>query len=93
MSLPFSEAALLVTEKLSELSSKAMSLYGVKIEPSVMYDLRGLAAGQASYTENKIRLNRELLEKYGADFICQTVPHEFSHLVACLLYTSPSPRD
>ena len=86
MSLPFSEAARLVSEKLSELSSKAVAMYGVKIKPSVLYDLRGLAAGQACYTENKIRLNRELLEKYGPDFIYQTIPHEFSHLVAYEVY-------
>ena len=42
-------------------------MYGVKIKPSVLYDLRGLAAGQASCIENRIRLNRKLLEKYGAD--------------------------
>ena len=86
MSLPFSEAETLVLDKLAELRVKARGLYGINIEPTVSYDLKGLAAGQANYQYNRIRLNRELLEKYGADFICQTVPHEFSHLVAYEVY-------
>jgi len=82
MSLTFSEATCLVTKKLAELRVKAQALYGVDIDPVISYGQRGLAAGQANSRENKIQLNRELLEKYAADFINQVVPHEFAHLVA-----------
>jgi SprT protein len=88
MRLTFSEAKCLVSKKLAELCVKAQTLYGVKIEPAVSYDQRGLAAGQANYSENSIRFNRELLEKYAEDFIDQTVPHEFAHLVAYRVYGS-----
>jgi SprT protein len=82
MSSFLSEAECLVLDKLAGLRVKARELYGVNIKPTVSYDLKGLAAGQANYQHNRIRLNRELLEKYAADFIAQTVPHEFAHLVA-----------
>ncbi len=69
-------------QKLAELRIKVRKYYGVEIDPEIFFDLRGMAAGQANYRENKIRLNRELLEKYENDFIEQTVPHEYAHLVA-----------
>jgi SprT protein len=77
---------LLVLEKLNELRVKARELFTVNIDPTISYDLRGQSAGQANYRHNVIRLNRELLEKYAADFIDQTVPHEFAHLVAYQVY-------
>ena len=76
------EAENLVSKKLEELRLKAQELYSVNIEPSVSFDLRGQSAGQASYRTNRIRLNRQLLEKYTTEFVVQTVPHEFAHLVA-----------
>ena len=72
----------LARQKLAELRAKAREFFGVEIDPDISFDLRGMAAGQANYVENKIRLNRELLEKYASDFIEQTVPHEYAHLVA-----------
>ncbi|MDP6035916.1 MAG: SprT-like domain-containing protein [Verrucomicrobiota bacterium] len=72
----------LARQKVAELCAKAREFYGVEIDPDISFDLRGMAAGQANYRENKIRLNRELLEKYENDFIEQTVPHEYAHLVA-----------
>jgi len=79
---------LLVSDKLKELRVKTRELFEVKIDPTISYDLRGQSAGQANYRHNVIRLNRELLEKYTADFIDQTVPHEFAHLVAYRVYGS-----
>ena len=72
----------LARQKLAELRAKAREFYGVEIDPEISFDLMGMAAGQANYRKNKIRLNRELLEKYKSDFIEQTVPHEYAHLVA-----------
>ena len=77
-----SQTELLVLAKLAELRKKVRGLFGVAIDPEVAFDLRGQAAGQANYRENKIRFNRQLLEKYTAEFVDQTVPHEFAHLVA-----------
>ena len=79
---PANHPELLVANKLAELKGKAEALFGVCIEPVISFDLRGQAAGQANYRENKIRFNRHLLEKYTAEFVDQTVPHEFAHLVA-----------
>ena len=67
--------------KLEELRIEAKRLWGVDIRPEVLFDLRGQAAGQANYNANRIRLNLDLLMKYGDDFVKQTVPHEFAHLV------------
>ena len=83
-----SKPELLVSDKLKELRLKTRELFEVKIDPTISYDLRGQAAGQANYRHNVIRLNRELLEKYTADFIDQTIPHEFAHLVAYQVYGS-----
>ncbi len=77
-----SQTELLVLAKLAELRKKVRGLFGVAIDPEVAFDLRGQAAGQANYRKNKIRFNRDLLEKYTDEFIKQTVPHEFAHLVA-----------
>ena len=72
----------LAMQKVEELRVKTLELFGMEIDPDISFDLRGMAAGQANCRENRIRLNRELLEKYTTDFIEQTVPHEFAHLVA-----------
>ena len=72
----------LAMQKVEELRVKTLELFGMEIDPEISFDLRGMAAGQANYKENRIRLNRELLGKYTSDFIEQTVPHEYAHLVA-----------
>lgn len=50
--------------------------------PRLRFDLRGRCAGQALPRSWTIRLNAGLLQRYGEDFIEQTVPHELAHLVA-----------
>ena len=72
----------LVLDKLSELQKKVCGLFGFTVNPEIAFDLRGKAAGQANYLKNKIRFNRDLLEKFTDEFVSQTVPHEFAHLVA-----------
>jgi len=79
---PAEHPELLVAKKLAELNVRSEALFGVRIEPVISFDLKGQAAGQANYRENKIRFNRQLLEKYTPEFVDQTVPHEFAHLVA-----------
>ena len=79
---PAEHPELLVAKKLAELNVRSEALFGVRIEPVISFDLKGQAAGQANYRENKIRFNRQLLEKYAGEFVDQTVPHEFAHLVA-----------
>ena len=79
---PANHPELLVANKLAELNVRSEALFGVRIEPVISFDLKGQAAGQANYRENKIRFNRQLLEKYTPEFVDQTVPHEFAHLVA-----------
>ena len=79
---PANHPEILVTNKLAELNVRSESLFGMSIDPVISFDLRGQAAGQANYRKNKIRFNRDLLEKYTDEFVHQTVPHEFAHLVA-----------
>ena len=81
MAESFSKAEHLVSDKLKELRAKTKELFSISVRPEISYDLRGLAAGQANYRKNKIRFNRDLLEKYTREFVEQTVPHEFAHLV------------
>ena len=78
MAESFSKAEHLVSDKLKELRAKTKELFSISVGPEISYDLRGLAAGQANYRKNKIRFNRDLLEKYTHEFVKQTVPHEFA---------------
>ena len=64
----------LVLDKLSELQKKVCRLFGFTINPEIAFDLKGQAAGQANYLKNKIRFNRDLLEKFTDEFVSQTVP-------------------
>jgi SprT protein len=55
-------------------------------KPVITYDLRGRTAGQAIFRQNRIRINRVLLENNFDAFIKQTVGHELAHLVCWKLY-------
>jgi len=46
------------------------------------YDLSGKTAGYAVYSTCSIRVNTDLLERYGQEYIVDTVPHEVGHLIA-----------
>ena len=82
MPIPHGKAEESVLHKLKELRDEANRLWGIDVRPEVSFDLRGQAAGQANYHANRLRFNLELLRKYGNDFVEQTVPHEFAHLVS-----------
>ena len=57
--------------------------FGTKLDhPKVSYDLKGLTAGQAICSENKIRLNLQAFEIECEDMMENTVPHELAHLYA-----------
>ena len=51
-------------------------------EPSFRLDLRGRIAGLALLKEHCIRLNIDMLLRYGNRFIDQVVAHELAHLLA-----------
>ena len=82
MSESYNKLEYLVLDKLSALQKEVRRVFGVTVNPEIAFDLRGRAAGQANYQKDKIRFNRDLLEKYTDEFVSQTVPHEFAHLVA-----------
>ena len=69
----------------------AEKLYGVKISPTVSFNLRGRVAGWAgcslcrvtrTASNFRLRFNCELIEgKHFDDMVNNTVPHEIAHLV------------
>ena len=77
-----------ITQKTKQMLELAKKLYGVEINPSISYNLRGRVAGSAGckfcagqrvYT---LRYNRELIGgKHFEDIRDETVPHEVAHLV------------
>jgi len=50
--------------------------------PEVSLRLRGLKAGVAHLTENRLRFNAQLYQENREHFLRQTVAHEVAHLVA-----------
>lgn len=52
------------------------------LRPAVSLRLRGLKAGVAHLTENKLRFNAQLYRENQEHFLRQTVAHEVAHLVA-----------
>ena len=65
--------------------------------PTIRYDKRGQAAGEASHKDWSINLNRVLLLENLEDMIENIVPHEIAHLINSEVYRSrgyrrPSPH-
>lgn len=56
------------------------------LRPAVSLRLRGLKAGVAHLTENKLRFNAQLYRENQEHFLRQTVAHEVAHLVAHQLF-------
>ncbi|MCQ4347938.1 SprT family zinc-dependent metalloprotease [Pseudomonas stutzeri] len=54
--------------------------------PEVSLRLRGLKAGVAHLTENRLRFNAQLYRENREHFLLQTVAHEVAHLVAHQLF-------
>jgi SprT protein len=75
-----------VRERTLELLAEASSWLRMPLpEPSIRFDLRGRAAGQARVghrTRTVIRYNPVLLRDNPDDFLDSTVPHEVAHVVA-----------
>lgn len=66
--------------------------------PSLRFDLRGQAAGQAIWTRDRhpeLRFNLAIARRYPEDFLRQTVTHEVAHLLtaACHGRTPPHGRE
>lgn len=80
-----------IRSKTAQVLAKAEALYGVKIEPQILFNLTGRTAGYAScrfcmFTRKaqdfKLRFNREIIQgKHFQDMMDNTVPHEVAHLV------------
>jgi predicted SprT family Zn-dependent metalloprotease len=81
-----------MTERTQEVLRKAETLYGVKINPTIAFNLRGRVAGFASCkfcmltgkaNQFTLRFNREIIQgDHFDDMMNFTVPHECAHLVA-----------
>nr|MBV6630867.1 SprT-like domain-containing protein [Oceanococcus sp. HetDA_MAG_MS8] len=54
--------------------------YGLECEPTIRWDLRGQAAGQAILQTHTVRLNAELLQSAGEQMTRHTLIHELCHL-------------
>lgn len=78
-------------DQVARVLAQAEKLYGVKISPTVSFNLRGRVAGWAGCTlcrvtrtasNFRLRFNCELIEgKHFDDMVNNTVPHEIAHLV------------
>jgi len=58
-------------------------------EVAVVFDLKGMAAGQARLHDGagpRIRLNPVLLAENGEEFLTHTIPHEVAHLAVFYHY-------
>ena len=53
---------------------------------AVSLDLKGTCAGKAYHWENRIKLNRFLLNQNPEEMINQTLPHEIAHVIAHIQY-------
>ena len=51
-------------------------------DPLIDFRLRGMTAGKAWLTKNKIQYQPVLLGDNAQDFLARTVPHEVAHIVA-----------
>ncbi len=55
-------------------------------KPRVVFNLRGNIAGRASYSQNLIKLNAQLLIANGDKFVADTPGHEAAHIVARIMF-------
>lgn len=79
-----------MTERTQEVLAKAEALYGVKINPTIAYDLKGRVAGWAgckfcALTRQaksfSLRFNRDIIQgDHFQDMMQNTVAHEVAHL-------------
>ena len=67
-------------------------------DPEIVFDLRGLAAGQAQWrrhTSPLLRFNLAIAKTHEQAFLERTVPHEIAHLItaACHGHTQPHGKE
>jgi SprT protein len=55
-------------------------------DPIIDFKLRGVAAGKAWLTKNKIQYQPKIASQNLDDFLKSTVPHEVAHIVAWVVY-------
>lgn len=76
-----------IIERLGELKEQARQMYGVNIAFHVRMNGRLTStAGRAYFESGKLEFSPSLYEQNQQDFLENTVPHEFAHLVAFRLY-------
>jgi SprT protein len=76
-----------ITALLDELRAKAKALWGMDIPYSVEFNNRLTStAGRAFYESGRIELSRKLYEANVQGFFADTIPHEYSHIVAWVVY-------
>lgn len=77
------EAAKIILERTGEYCLKAYQIYGVRIEPTVLFDLKGRTMGIANHRDCVLRFNLTALNVDGGwkHLLEETVPHEVAHLV------------
>ena len=80
-----------MTERTHQVLAKAEALYGVKINPTIAFNLRGRVAGWAGCKfcaltrqakDFSLRFNREIIQgDHFEDMMNFTIPHEIAHLI------------
>lgn len=69
-----------IDQRIEELAGLTFMHFGVEVKrPKIVFDLYGLAAGQARIYANEIALNPVLLFENPNEFVQETVGHEFCH--------------
>lgn len=90
--IPF-DLRLAVRAKVEECIDTGQNIWGMETSnlsawdmTEIRYDLAGRTAGYAHSYYNYIRLNADLLVRYGERFIERTVVHEMAHIITGWVY-------
>ena len=77
-----------VCAKVQECTRMFEEYFGVEINKQVvaLFNLKGKTAGYANYTRRYIRVNVDILLKYGDTFINEVIPHEMAHIFTDYCY-------
>jgi SprT protein len=74
-------------QKLVELQNKAEAIFGVRFDIELKLNKRLTStAGRAFYHQNLLELSQKLLQENFTEFLNDTIPHEFCHLLSYKLY-------
>lgn len=80
-----------IISRFKETQSKASEYYHMDfsaIKKEIRYDLTGVVAGQYGQKDGKhfFRVNLALAEKNLEDYLKETIPHEYAHFVAHVMF-------